>query len=243
MVPCSAENLNILNDKALFYQALAQSGLSLPRWVVASNFEEFEKAVDLISSGGGQVCFKPTKSIFGWGFKIIRELESPLRNFLSNNSVLCELSEAKRYLNVPPDQFIKLLVMEYLPGPEYSLDCLAKNGQLIKFSIRKKSKLAGRPEKLVDDPALGQVAELLAKRFDLSWIFNLQFISSEDGPRLLEINPRMAGGLYFSCLAGINYPYWAIRLALESCQELIPEQKYHLYVNQFYQPFIWYKHY
>jgi hypothetical protein len=239
MIPASGENLTVLNDKALFYKSLEGLSLGIPRWFEVSTYKEFCEAVELMLSEGRVVCFKPAKSIYGLGFKIIRDQIDPLKAFLSNDTVRCDLAEAKKRLDVPPESFVKLLVMERLPGPEYSLDCLALEGRLIKVSIRKKPMWAGRPEKLIFDPSLSKTAETLGKRFNLSWIFNLQIMDSKDGPRILEINPRMAGGLYFSCLAGINYPYWALRLALEPCEELIPDQVYDLYVNQVYQPFIY----
>jgi hypothetical protein len=251
MVPASEENLGVLNDKALFYKNLSElksleslkdsKGASpgIPKWFEATNFEEFEKAAELMLVEKRNFCFKPAKSIYGLGFKIIREKRDPLRSFLSNDVAGCDLEEAKSRLRVPPEKFVKLLVMERLPGPEYSLDCLSKGGKLIKVSIRKKPKWAGWPEKLIKDDCLTSVAEILAERFKLSHIFNLQIMDSKEGPRILEINPRMAGGLYFSCLAGINYPYWALRLAMEPCEELIPDQVYDLYVNQVYRPFIY----
>jgi carbamoylphosphate synthase large subunit len=48
----------------------------------------------------------------------------------------------------------------------------------------------------------------------LDYIFNIQVKFNQGLPKLLEINPRMSGGLYFSCLSGVNFPYLAVRLLL-----------------------------
>jgi hypothetical protein len=109
----------------------------------------------------------------------------------------------------------------------------------LRSSVRKKPLAAGRPEELVYDEEALKIAHQLTKIFRLSHIFNLQLIDSPLGLKLLEINPRMAGGLYFSCLAGINYPYWAMRLALGADEALLPEQVYGLLVAQVYQPFVY----
>lgn len=238
MVCATPENLDILNDKALFYDRLKDSGLGLPRYHLATTFDEFVRAVSDLSKPGALVCLKPAKSIYGLGFKIIQENADPLAAFLASDPVKTTLSEAKARLDVPDDRFPRLLVMELLPGPEYSLDCLAKAGRLVKVSIRKKPLFSGRPEELVWDEALEEIAERLASIFNLEAIFNVQLIDSPEGPRLLEINPRMAGGLYFSCLAGVNYPFWALRLAMGADRALVPDQRFGLMVNQFNQPFI-----
>jgi predicted ATP-grasp superfamily ATP-dependent carboligase len=239
IVPATSDTLNILNDKVLFYNNLADTSLGLPLWYEVNSYEEFIYVVDLMLSDRRTVCFKPAKSIYGLGFKVIRDNQDPLSAFLSSDTVRCSFQEAKSRLKVSHDKFVKLLVMERLPGPEYSLDCLAMDGKLLKVTIRQKPLIAGRPEKLIFDEELIEIAERLAKHFNLSWIFNLQIMDSDEGHKILEINPRMAGGLYFSCLGGINYPYWALRLAMEDCAHLIPGQAYDLLVHQVYQPFIY----
>jgi biotin carboxylase len=239
MIPASAVNLEILNDKVYFYESLSNNSQNIPRWFKASNFNEFYDAVDLLRQEKKSVCFKPAKSIYGLGFKIIREKMDPFKAFLYSDNVTVSLEEAYMKLNVPDASFTKLLVMECLPGPEFSIDCLSLDGKLIKASIRKKSFKSGCPEKLIKDEELFEIAKFLAQRFNMSWIFNLQVRDSDNGHFILEINPRMAGGLYFSCLAGINYPYWAVRLALEPCEHLIPEQQFDIYVNQVNKPFIY----
>jgi biotin carboxylase len=239
IIPAAAETLDLINDKAAFYSLVSQAGYKVPRFRVVNNFREFNEAIDHFKSLGVPICFKPAKSIYGLGFKIIKEETDPLADFLANDPVKVTLSEAKSRLNVPDERFVKLLVMERALGVEHSLDCLAQNGRLLRVSIRKKPPLGGQAERLIQNEAFSSLAQSLTQFFQLSWIFNLQLIEIDSGPLILEINPRMAGGLYFSCLAGINYPYWAVRLALEPRENLLPNQVYDLMVNQVYQPFIY----
>jgi biotin carboxylase len=239
IVAAAPSTLDILNDKAVFYREAQKAGEKIPLFREATSFSEFEEAVAFFLDRGLPVCFKPAKSIYGLGFKIIRDSADPLAAFLANDPVKVSLKEARRLLNVPDEKFVKLVVMEHLPGPEHSLDCLALEGRLLRVTVRKKPRQAGGPERLIKDDNLSAIAARLSDLFRLSWIYNVQLIDSQDGPRVLEINPRMAGGLYFSCLAGINYPYWAVRLALAPCEGLLPDQAYDLAVNQAYRPFIY----
>lgn len=135
-------------------------------------------------------------------------------------------------------RFQDLLVMEYLEGPEYSIDCLAQDGRLIRATVRKKPGRAGGAQLLEENSALYDLARSLTKRLQLRSLFNIQARCSGGVPKLLEINARMAGGIYFSCLSGVNYPYWALRLAKDDCEHEIPRQVYGIRVNQVYRPFV-----
>jgi hypothetical protein len=246
MVCADPETLDILNDKAAFYQSLgdklkdftAGDHLS-PRYRLVQSLPEFLGAVAELSSQGGRVCFKPAKSIYGLGFKAIIPEKNALAAYMASEPHKTTLAEATEKLAVPPERFPRLLVMELLPGPEYSVDVLAKDGRVLRAAIREKPLLAGRPEKLIYNERVLAIAQKLTAIFRLSHLFNLQLIASPTGLKILEINPRAAGGLYFSCLGGLNYPYWAVRLALGADENLLPEQTHDLWVTQAYQPFIY----
>jgi biotin carboxylase len=241
MVCASPETLDVVNDKAFFYKCLENQGLGIPRHRVVKTLEEFKEAARELASNGAKVCLKPCRSLFGLGFKIIGKAD-PLSAFLYGDSVHVTIEEAIYRLDVPPDRFPRLLVMELLEGPEYSVDCLARDGRLIRATIRRKSRSIGGPEAIIEDTEILDWSIRLSRIFNLSHIFNIQLIRSQDGLRLLEINPRMAGGLYYSCLAGVNYPYWALRLALEpdGADDLpIPDQRSDILVNQHNEPFVY----
>ena len=235
-------SLDILEDKALFYRHLEGSGLGIPRFRTVGSLGDLKAAAEELGSAGAKMCLKPRRSLFGLGFKIISPSADPLAAFLQSDAVKITLADALRVLDVPQERFPALLAMELLEGIEHSVDCLARDGRLLKCAIRVKSKEAGAPERIADDPAIEAVARKLAKIFSLSHIFNLQLIRTSDGDKLLEINPRMAGGLYFSCLAGVNYPYLALKAALAppgAPDPPIPFQRSDLLVSQHWRPFVY----
>jgi hypothetical protein len=50
---------------------------------------------------------------------------------------------------------------------------------------------------------------------------------------LLEINPRMSGGIPYACHSGLNFPYWALKMALGECTpDDIPHPKTGIQVAQ-----------
>ncbi|MNE89089.1 carbamoyl phosphate synthase-like protein [compost metagenome] len=54
----------------------------------------------------------------------------------------------------------------------------------------------------------------MAETFKIPFNYNIQMKYGGAVPKLLEINPRMSGGLHVSCLSGINFPYLAVKSAL-----------------------------
>jgi biotin carboxylase len=123
-------------------------------------------------------------------------------------------------LSVPYDQvfsilsssetFPKLMVMELLEEDEYSIDCLADSrGKLIVAVPRRKA--SGRIYMLDDVPELMEIARKVAEKCRIPFVFNIQVKYNKGVPKLLEINPRMSGGLFITCLSGVNMPYLAVK--------------------------------
>lgn len=111
------------------------------------------------------------------------------------------------------------MVMEFLDGYEYSVDCLAMNGELLAAVPRKK--VSGRNQLLEENLALLETAKVITKELNIPYNFNIQFIYKNGVPKLLEINPRMSGGMYMSCMSGINFPYAAIQLLLDGTTNVV----------------------
>lgn len=105
------------------------------------------------------------------------------------------------------------MVMELLPDEEVSIDCLADSeGKLLAAIPRRKS--SGRIYLLEDKPELLEIASRVAERCRIPFVYNIQVKYNNGVPKLLEINPRMSGGLYITCLSGVNMPYLAVKAIL-----------------------------
>jgi len=110
----------------------------------------------------------------------------------------------------------ELLVQEYLPGIEYSLDVLATTeGEVRAVVPRARLKIdsgiaiTGRT---VRDPALEAAGRGAAEAVGLTGVANVQVKESVSGePALLEINPRFPGTMPLTVACGINMPLLAVR--------------------------------
>jgi carbamoyl-phosphate synthase large subunit len=112
-----------------------------------------------------------------------------------------------------------LLVQEYLPGIEYSLDVLARgDGAIVAVVPRSRLKVdsgiavTGRT---VHDESLQRIGALVAQRIGLTSVANVQVKLTDDGePALLEVNPRFPGTMSLTVASGVNMPRLCVQQAL-----------------------------
>lgn len=111
-----------------------------------------------------------------------------------------------------------LVLQEYLPGEEFTIDCLGdRDGTLLVAAPRRRS-VVGRGLALacerVDDPQLMAFAQAIQARLRIHGIFFAQFRRDHAGtPRLLEVNARVGGTMGVTRLAGCNVVQLAVHQA------------------------------
>ncbi|TXK84795.1 ATP-grasp domain-containing protein [Paenibacillus sp. N3.4] len=207
------ELLESLLEKQKFYESVKQTSLmTIPDYRVVNTADDFMTAYGELVEAGHEVCIKPTNSEGGMGFRIISnkrdalsDLFGTIKRYLSTDQVYQILSSVER--------FDDLMVMELLPGFEYSIDCLASEaGELLAVVPRRKA--GGRLRLLEEVPELIEIAHKVAARYRIPFNYNIQVKYNKGVPKLLEINPRMSGGLHVTCLSGINFPYLAVKSIL-----------------------------
>ncbi|MBD2869394.1 ATP-grasp domain-containing protein [Paenibacillus arenilitoris] len=236
MVCRDTELLDSMVEKDKFYEAIAGKGLvDIPDYRVVHTAEQFKRACGELAEAGHRVCFKPTKSEGGMGFRIIDDGRDPLRELYGYVTLSTSFKQAYDTLS-RAERFEPLMVMEYLGGVEYSIDCVASaEGELMTAIPRRKS--TGRTYLLEAKPELLEIADRIAKSLKIPYAFNIQVRYSGDVPKLLEINPRMSGGLYITCLSGVNMPYLAVQ-ALQGKPIEPPAPRFGIQAGYVEQPLI-----
>ncbi len=109
-----------------------------------------------------------------------------------------------------------LLVQEYLPGPEYSVDIMATGGgEVIAVVPRERLKVdsgVAVTARTVRHAVLEPLAKVIAVAFGLVYTANLQFRCDAEGkPILLEINPRFPGTMPLTVASGVNMPLLCLK--------------------------------
>lgn len=230
--------LRLLENKSAFLEAVPKS-VSVHRFYRARNWAEFSSACNCLHEAELPICFKPTIGSYGLGFYVLDDDMTPLKRLLRSEGHRISSSELRTILGAL-DHFPELLVMEYLDGPEFSVDVLAHAGELKAMICRRKplhrdncsngisrtcNVNEGSSQTLISEPKIEGMVRDLVSHFNLQGVLNVQFRSprrSPDTPYVLEINGRMSGGLAYAGLSGINLLYLAIKASLLSPEETFP---------------------
>ncbi|MBA4016174.1 MAG: carboxylate--amine ligase [Pirellula sp.] len=120
-----------------------------------------------------------------------------------------------------------LLVSEYLPGPEYTVDCFSDRERGLLYAgprerIRTRSGIA-MSTTFVDDPELQAWAAHIAKQlaFHGAWFFQAKR-DAAGALKLLEVAPRPAGASSLTRARGINLPLLSLYEAEGVAVDLLP---------------------
>lgn len=202
--------LKRIHDKADFYAATVLPDAPVAAFRPFENLEQFDAAYAELRPQHAKLCIKPAHGIYGLGFAIVDEERSSAALLMKGVEYHIGYQDLRRGL-ADMDTFPTMLLMEFLDGPEYSVDCVGDHGRLVSAVVRRKLPQAGSGQ-LIDmrQDILDATARLCAD-YELNGVFNAQFREGGGRPRLLEINPRMSGGIGMACLAGPNLPYIALR--------------------------------
>lgn len=205
----SQEMLHLIHDKARFYQTVDAPLTPPAAFRIVETVEDFDAAYSELRKNHAQLCIKPSVSVYGLGFSVLDELRSSAQLLIEGVQYHIGLDDLRRGF-AAMGRFRTMLVMEYLHGHEYSVDCVGDNGQLVCAVPRKKSLIAGQGQTIDLRSDILDSTRHLTAAYGLNGVFNVQFREGQNGLSLLEINPRMSGGIAMACLAGPNLPYLAL---------------------------------
>lgn len=229
-----AAALTLLANKEATYAALEGSGVPIPERHLVRGADELERALLAIEAAGERPCFKPVVSTFGHGFRRVAASSDPWARLLRNDVEFCGRDELLAMAAAAP-RMPPLLVMPYLEGGEYSIDCLASAGRLLRHVARRKQENS-RAQLLTTSPEIEEIASRVTERFGLRAVFNIQLREHRGRLFLLEVNARMSGGLAVACAGGLNFPEWAVRLAAGEDPDAAPWPAYGSRVAQIETP-------
>lgn len=220
------DSLEIANDKSKLYQFLDWRGVELPAFRIVETVSQFEQAVAELGYPGKTVCFKPSISNGSRGFRIISN-DVDRHHLLFNEkptAVYMAFEEAVSILS--SRKFPELLVSEYLPGDEYSVDCIANDGEVLVVVPRIRNRMINGISvegEFIQNDEIIQYCSTIIREVKLHGNIGIQVKKSESGKfLLLEINPRVQGTICAGLGAGINLPVLAVKQQLG--HKITPEE-------------------
>jgi len=211
-------SLEIANNKSRLYEFLQWRGIDVPAFRIVETTEQFRDAIVELGYPERAVCFKPSVSNGSRGFRIISEQMNELDLLFNHKpaATYISLQDAMRILS--SGKFPELLVSEYLPGEEYSVDCLANHGETILALPRLRRKMINGISvegEFVNETSIINYCSSIIRELKLHGNIGIQVKRSAAGNFLiLEINPRVQGSISAGLGAGINLPVLAIKQEL-----------------------------
>lgn len=209
------EPLGLANNKAACYQFLKSKNIAVPAFEVVHSVGAFESAAKALGFPKQSFCFKPAVSNGSRGFRIVQDHldeadllfhQKPYQTFISYENALRVLSQKA---------FPDLLVTAYLPGDEYSVDCIAENGKAAIVVPRLRKKMVNGISiqgEFIEDQAIIQYCRDIIQAIGLHGNIGIQLKKNQnDEPLLLEINPRVQGTIVAGLGANINLPLLAVQ--------------------------------
>lgn len=213
-----AASLEIANNKSRLYEFLQWRGIAVPEFRVIETTEQFKSAVEELGYPFRPVCFKPSVSNGSRGFRIISEQMNELDLLFNHkpSSTYISFGDAMRIFSSAT--FPELLISEYLPGEEYSVDCLANHGEsvLIVPRLRKRiiNGISVEGEFVMEENIISYCSRII-KELQLHGNIGIQVKkSAEEEFLILETNPRVQGTISAALGAGVNLPVLAIKQEL-----------------------------
>lgn len=110
----------------------------------------------------------------------------------------------------------QMVIVEYLPGDEYTIDCFTDKNHELKFvsmRIRKRTKsgISVCSYVVPTEETVQEIAKIINEKLEMRGMWFFQLKKNKDGEyRLLEIAPRVAGAMCVHRAIGVNLPLLSV---------------------------------
>jgi carbamoyl-phosphate synthase large subunit len=193
-------------DKAALMTRLAGFELPIPRSRRVHTVDELITAAARLGYPETTLCIKPTRAMGGRGFHVIRdEYDRFAQMFLTKpERIDCTLEEVCAALERAPAGRADLLLAEYAPGEQFSVDAVARRGELLAAVACRKTGEAvlgmSLGVQIGNHPEAETVVEQVVELLELDGPLNVDLRRSAGGRLLvLEVNPRVSAHAGFTC--------------------------------------------
>lgn len=233
------KNLTIANNKGLLKDWAEKQQIPVPMGSVVRSWSQFETEAQNLLNQNHKVCFKPTVGNGSRGLGFVC-LENHLEYSINKpGEIWMTLSEWKIRLEKPLLEGLELLLTEYLPGKEYSVDVLVNQNEVLLCVPRSRDKMVGGISVagvIEKNEALIELTNKLVLGLGLEGPIGVQWREDENGEvKLLEINPRLQGTTSALLLAGVNVPQKTVKHYLGIIDNQVVEPKWGTRFSRFWK--------
>lgn len=206
--------LYTVNDKGRLLDAMREKGLPTAQYYMVETSEELFSAIEELGYPQKPVCIKATDGNGSRGIRMLDTPENDYKRFFFDKPDSHYMSYEHLKTIFTERGIPRLMVMELLPGTEYSVDAVADDTGPLAMVCRRGLKVVS--SNMVDcvverSKAVEQLCETVIREFGLIGQFGFDLKCDADGiPYILEINPRMTAGIVACAVAGCNLPYMEV---------------------------------
>lgn len=217
--------LNIANNKLKLYKYMAEKGLKIPKYYEIKNSNDLKQNAEKLGFPKVPVVVKVAENSGSRGVRIVKNNLSRAEIFLKEkpNSFNISMKDMCKTIDECKD-LPDTIVMEYIPGCEYTVDLLANHGKTIYIAGRRNYEssmsiaMATYTEKKEEAYNLcKEIVSLLELDGNIGFDFMLD---ENDNPILTDLNPRITATIILYKEAGLNFPYLRVKQLLD---EELPE--------------------
>lgn len=212
----SREAISISNNKYETLKIFESSNLEVGKYYLINSRETFEeKFLELSDFGKKPVVVKAPVSNGMRGLRILINRPWDLERFFNEKPSGVEIDKEDFLKMVGDSQWPELLLCEYLPGAEYSVDAFIGEKYEIAIPRERVQIRSGISFVTKIDMAQKEMIEqtlIAAKKMGLKGVFGFQFkLDVEGKAKVLECNPRIQGTMVASVMAGQNVIWMAVK--------------------------------
>lgn len=213
------KSVEIANNKLHTYQALEKAGIPVPKYYGVHTVDDFIEGCKFMGYPEKPVCIKIVNGSGSRGVRIIDAKKSrydifahekPNSFYTSYDDMLAVLQSAQK--------LDELMLIEFMHGPEYTVDLLADKGTVLYEVGRENvvSLMSIAQESVIkyDDHAY-KVAKDIVALLEMDGNVGFDFMRDDNGTAVLtDINPRITATVSVIAASGVNLRYLRIKQLL-----------------------------
>jgi len=230
VIVADALSIERANNKYDLSKLCHELDIPFPMSLLVKSPDNLKKAVEKFGYPSKPVVVKPPVSFGSRGFRVIREGSSwTAKRFLSEKPNASEITLEELLEILERDKssdFPELVVSEYLPGSEYSVDAFVGRKVQVAIPRLRKEIVNGISFRTTLDYRSDIMENTLkaANALGLKYAFGFQFkLDNEGVPKVLECNPRVQGTMVASLFSGVNVIWMSVRESIHQPVETVPK--------------------
>ena len=214
------KSVKISNNKLKTYQELEKANIPVPRYYAVRTVEDFIKGMEYMEYPMKPVCIKIVDGSGSRGVRIIDANKSRYEIFVNEkpNSFYVSYEDMLSILKSAPKPLHEMMLVEYMQGPEYTVDALADNGETLYIGGRENvvSLMSIAQESVIKyDEHAYQVSKSVIQLLKMDGNVGFDFMRNDNNVAvLMDINPRSTATVSLFAAGGMNLMYLRIKQLL-----------------------------